>query len=88
MNGKVDYLIVLRGFHQFIIRASQSDRETQISEFIYLMGTQLYGRNGSVMNYIQQQEIHDLSVTFRGISCVHQREIISFDPDCEKCVMS
>ena len=86
-DGKINYFSILTGFHRSITNVSRSSREKQMSDFIYLMGSKIYRRSVSKLNYLQQREIHDLSVTFDGISCIHQREVANFDPDCENCTL-
>jgi hypothetical protein len=87
-NESINYFLILTGFHRSITNVSRSARERQLSDFKYLMGTEIYKRSCSRMTYMQQKENHDLSVTFEGISCTHQLGVGNFDSDCENCVLS
>ena len=55
--------------------------------FMYLMNNAIYSRDTSVLNYLQQKEIHDLAISFPEVSCEHQLTVGSYDPDCEFCTI-
>ena len=75
---------MLREIQRVLDGALIRDKETQMSEFVHLVEKPIYSAESSPMNYLQQKMAHDLSITFPGISCVHQHTGV-FNSECGSC---
>ena len=84
-NGTFDYILLLEEIQILAIDVPQREREKQISQFVFSVGSNMYSARDPFFDYVQQLRVHDLSVSFRGAVCSHLPVFGDFDPNCSAC---